>query len=107
MSYLARITNGLVQGSAPLTEVEKASGFTLAATDHRKSFICAGTFTITLPALAALGNGFECEIINDGSGDVTIAGATSVVVGVGEMAVVKEASGKQIVILGAFTVVRS
>ncbi len=52
--------------------VSKAAGFTAALADFQRSFICSGTFTISLAAAAALGDGWFCEIKNNGSGIITI-----------------------------------
>lgn len=91
----------------PTFEAVRSSGFTLAATDTGKRFVCTATLTVTLPALTVLGNGFTCEVINGGAGDVTIAGATSIVLDPADVAIVMEANGKQRVIRGLSEVLRS
>ena len=91
----------------PIGQDVCSADFILAASDLKKRLICTTTLTITLPSLGVLGDGFVCEIVNDGPGDVTIKGAASVVLDPDDIAIVMEANGKQRVIRGLSEVLRS
>lgn len=52
--------------------VSKTGAFTVAREDLGKTFLCSGTFTVTLTAAASLGNGFVVTIRNTGGGTLTI-----------------------------------
>ncbi|MFA6415027.1 MAG: hypothetical protein WC217_02650 [Candidatus Paceibacterota bacterium] len=90
-----------------IPETLKGIGFTLAATDSGKRFVATAAITVTVPALGTLGNGFECEIINDSGGSVTIdgPGATNVTVADGEVVCIMEVNSKQRVVKGSSTVI--
>ena len=63
--------------------------------------------TITVPTVGVLGNGFECEIVNDSGASVVIdgPGATNVTMSSGDIATVLEFNGKQRVVSGAGTLI--
>ena len=96
-----------LQAGGTFVEDTQGTSFTLAAADNGKRLVATAGITITLPALATLGNGFECVVVNDSGSDVTIAGATSVVLDAHDVASIMEANGKQRVIKGLSVVVRS
>ena len=50
----------------------KTSGFTVAAADIGKTFLCSGTFSVAFDAASALTSSFYCTIINTGSGSITL-----------------------------------
>jgi hypothetical protein len=54
------------------TTVAKTAAFTVSPGDDGRTFTCTGTFTITLAAAALFGNGFIFNIVNAGTGTVTI-----------------------------------
>lgn len=90
-----------------IVETTKSSGFTLAATDNGKRIVCTAVLTITVPALGTLEDGFECEIVNDSGGTVTIngPGTTNVSMSDGDVACLLEVNGKQRVVKGPSTVI--
>jgi hypothetical protein len=90
-----------------LVETNKSSGFTLAATDNGKRFVATAAITFTVPTVGTLGNGFECEIVNDSGGTVTIdgPGSTNVSLADGEIASILEVNSKQRVAKGPSTVI--
>src|SRR5579863_2247428 len=69
---------GINQG--PLVETTISSNYTLAATDNGTRIVVTSAVTITVPTVGTLQNGFECELVNDSGGTVTIdgPGATNV-----------------------------
>ena len=48
------------------------AGFNIAPADSRRIFLCSGTFTITMDALAGFSSSFGVEICNIGTGVITI-----------------------------------
>ncbi len=95
----------------PVSEVAKSSGYTLATTDNGTRIVVTSAVTITVPALGTLAAGFECELVNNSGGTVTIdgPGATNVTMSDGDVACVLEyVSGgttKQLVVKGSGTVI--
>jgi hypothetical protein len=57
-------------------QATKSTAYTLAATDSGTRIPCTGTWTLTVPVAATLGNGFSAEIICL-SGAVTVDGPGS------------------------------
>ena len=47
------------------------------AAHHRRTLFCTSALTLTAPAAATLGDGFECRVVNVSSGTVTLAGLTT------------------------------
>lgn len=85
---------------APLAEaflVGKSSNYTALLADYGVTFLCTSTFTLALTAAATLGDGWFCEVRNDGSGVITIDpnsseqidGATTLTLQPGESCVVR------------------
>ena len=91
----------------PLVETSKSAIYTLATTDNGTRIVVTAAVTITVPAVGTLGNGFECEIVNDSGGSVTIdgPGGTNVTMSSGDIATVLEFNSKQRVISGAGTLI--
>jgi len=91
----------------PLVETSKSAIYTLATTDNGTRIVTTAAVTITVPTVGTLGNGFECEIVNDSGGTVTIdgPGATNVSMSDGDVACVLEVNGKQRVISGSSTLI--
>ena len=58
----------------PIVETSQSAIYTLAATDNGERIVVTAAVTITVPTVGTLGNGFECEIVNDSGGTVTIDG---------------------------------
>ena len=87
----------------PLLETSKSANYTLAATDNGTRIVATAALTVTVPAVGTLGNGFECELINDSGGSVTIdgPGAANVVMSNGDIATILEFNSKQRVASGA------
>ncbi len=50
----------------------KSGAYTVVLGDHRTLFNCTGTFTMSLTSAATLADGFEFDIYNSGSGNITI-----------------------------------
>lgn len=96
---------GLNKG--PVVETPKTANFTLAATDNGTRIVVTEEITITVPALGTLDDGFECEIVNDAGGTVTLdgPGGTNVDMADGEVACLLEVNGKQRVVKGASVVI--
>lgn len=90
-----------------IVESNKTTGYTLLPADNGKRIVCTAAFTITVPAVGTLGNGFECEIINDSGGTVVIdgPGATNVSLSNNDVACIIEANSKQRVSYGVSTVI--
>ena len=90
-----------------VVETLKSSGYTLTAADAGKRFVATSAITITAPAVGTLGDGFECEIINDSAGSVTLdgPGSTNVTLAAGEIACLLEVNSKQRVVKGTSTVI--
>lgn len=98
-------TGGINKG--PVVETLQGSGFTLAATDNGTRIVATAAITITVPALGTLADGFECEIVNDSGGTVTLdgPGGTNVSLDDGDIACLLEVNGKQRVVKGASTII--
>lgn len=64
----------LIRGPQRMTSevYSKTGAFTVAKEDVGKTFVCSGTFTISLTAAASLGSGFLFGIRNDGTGVLTV-----------------------------------
>ncbi len=90
-----------------MVEIEKSTGYTLAASDAGKRHVCTVALTITVPAVGTLGDGFEVEIVNDSGGTVTIngPGATNISLADGHVASILEVNSKQRVVKGSSTVI--
>jgi hypothetical protein len=90
-----------------LVETSKSAIYTLATTDNGTRIVVTAAVTITVPAVGTLGNGFECEIINDSGGTVTIdgPGATNATMNNGDVATILEVNSKQRVVWGASTLI--
>lgn len=58
---------------ATLLRSAKTTSYTVDLTDNGKLIDCtSGTFTVTLPAAATAGNGFNVRVLNSGSGTITV-----------------------------------
>ena len=90
-----------------LVETSKSAIYTLATTDNGTRIVVTAAVTITVPTVGTLGNGFECEIVNDSGGSVIIdgPGATNVTMNNGDVACVLEVNSKQRVMSGASTLI--
>jgi hypothetical protein len=90
-----------------IVEVSKSSGYTLTAAENGKRIICTAALTLTVPSVGTLGGGFECEVVNDSGGTVTIdgPGSTNVSMSDGEVACILEVNSKQRVVKGASTII--
>lgn len=90
-----------------VVELVKTSGYTITAADAGKRLVATSAITITVPSVGTLGDGFECEVINDSAGSVTFngPGATNVTLAAGEIACLLEVNSKQRVVKGASTVI--
>ena len=90
-----------------IIESTKGSGYTLTAENNSQRIVATAAITITVPAVGTLDDGFECEIVNDSGGTVTIdgPGSTNVTMADGEVACILEVNGKQRVVKGASTVI--
>ena len=90
-----------------MVETLKSSGYTLAAADNGKRHVATAAITITVPALGTLDDGFECEIVNDSDGIVTIngPGTTNVSLDSGDIACILEVNGKQRVVKGPSSII--
>ncbi|QWG24148.1 hypothetical protein KMZ93_04255 [Bradyrhizobium sediminis] len=91
----------------PLVETSKSAIYTLATTDNGTRIVVTAAVTITVPAVGTLGNGFECEIVNDSGGTVTIdgPGSTNYSMPDGDIVSILEVNSKQRVLGGASTVI--
>lgn len=60
-----------------------------------------------MPTVGTLGNGFECEVVNDSGGTVTIdgPGSTNVSLADSEIACILEVNSKQRVVKGPSTLI--
>jgi hypothetical protein len=90
-----------------LVETSKSAIYTLATTDNGTRIVVTAAVTITVPAVGTLGNGFECEIVNDSGGTVVIdgPGSTNYSMNNGDVACVLEVNSKQRVVSGASTII--
>jgi hypothetical protein len=88
-----------------LVETSQGTNYTLATTDNGTRIVVTAAVTITVPIVGTLGNGFECELVNDSGGTVTIdgPGATNVPMNNGDVACVLEVNTKQRVVSGPST----
>jgi hypothetical protein len=90
-----------------IDETYQSVNYTLATTDNGTRIVVTAAVTITAPTVGTLGNGFECEIINDSGGTVTIAGAgsTNVTLSDGNVVCLLEVNSKQRVVMGSSTLI--
>ena len=90
-----------------LVETSKSAIYTLATTDNGTRIVVTAAVTITVPTVGTLGNGFECEIVNDSGGTVTIdgPGATNATLSNGDVACILEVNAKQRVVQGTSTLI--
>lgn len=90
-----------------LVETSQSGIYTLATTDNGTRIVVTAAVTITVPAVGTLGNGFECEIVNDSGGTVTIdgPGATNASLSDGDVACILEVNSKQRVVSGPSTLI--
>jgi len=90
-----------------VVETSQSTNYTLATTDNGTRIVVTSAVTITVPAVGTLGNGFECEIVNDSGGTVILdgPGSTNVSMNSGDVACILEVNGKQRVISGASTLI--
>lgn len=90
-----------------LVETSKSAIYTLATTDNGTRIVVTAAVTITVPTVGTLGNGFECEIVNDSGGSVVIdgPGTTNVTMSNGDVACVLEVNSKQRVVSGSSTLI--
>ena len=104
---VAHSEGGINKG--PVVETGKTESFTVATTDNGTRMVATAEITITMPSVGTLGDGFECEIVNDSGGSVTIdgPGTTNVTMADGEVACVLEVNSKQRVVKGASVVISS
>lgn len=86
-----------------IVEVSKSTGFTLTVAENGKRIICTAALTLTVPSVGTLGAGFECEVVNDSGGTVTIdgPGSTNVAMSDGDIANILEVNSKQRVVRGS------
>jgi hypothetical protein len=91
----------------PIVETSQSAIYTLAATDNGERIVVTAAVTITVPTVGTLGNGFECEIVNDSGGTVTIdgPGVTNVSMNDGDVACILEVNTKQRVVKGSTTII--
>jgi hypothetical protein len=91
---------GIASAAIRVTEVSKATGFTLTAADRGKRFTCTTVLTVVVPAAAVLGSNFTCEIFADstlGEDDritFTVPGPDTVFLGRGRTFTVATVGGK-------------
>lgn len=92
---------------ATIPETNKSSAYTITAADNGKRLVATAAITVTVPAVGTLGSGFECELVNDSGGTVTIdgPGSTNVSMSDGEIACILEVNSKQRVAKGSSTVI--
>jgi len=90
-----------------LVETSQSTNYTLATTDNGTRIVVTAAVTITTPTVGTLGNGFECEIVNDSGGTVVIdgPGATNVSMSDGDVVCVLEVNTKQRVVSGTSTLI--
>lgn len=96
---------GINQG--PLVETAISASYAVQASDNGTRLVVTSPATITVPAVGTLQNGFECELVNDSGGTVTIdgPGATNVSMSNGDVACLLEVNGKQRVVSGPSTLI--
>lgn len=102
-----QLKTSLNTGRFYIPEDIKSASFTLSGSDNGCRIVCTASLTITLPAVGQLGNGFECEVVNDSGGPVVIdgPGVTDVTMDDADIACILEAGGKQRVAVGPSTVI--
>lgn len=89
-----------------IVETSKSANYTLASTDNGTRIVVTSAVTITIPSVGTLANGFECEIVNDSTGNTTLTGpSSSVIMLPGDIASILEVNSKQRVIRGSSIVV--
>ncbi len=98
-------STGLNKGAVP--EATHGADYTLAAIDNGTRLVVTAASTISVPAVGTLGDGFECEIVNDSGSTVTIdgPGSTNVSMSDGDVACILEVNSKQRVVKGASIVI--
>ena len=63
------------QANAALRRVEEAASTTLTFVRHHRAVVtCPNAITLTVASFAEVGDGFECEVVNVGTGVVTFGG---------------------------------
>jgi hypothetical protein len=86
-------TNWIIRAPLASTLVEtKSSAYTLAVSDYGRTLLLSGTWTLSVTAVATLGDGWHVELVNTGTGVITIDpnasetidGATTMVLTPGE-----------------------
>lgn len=97
------VSSSDVTASGLLVETTLGTNYTVAASDAGKRLVATASITLTVPAVGTLGDGFECEVVNDSGSTVTIngPGATDSVMDDGDVATLLEANGAQRVVRGA------
>lgn len=102
-----RIATSLDTGRLQFPETSISAAYTLTTGDNGCRVVATAALTITVPAVGTLGSGFECEVVNDSGGTVTIdgPGASNVDTTDGQVAAVLEVNGKQRVVVGDSTVI--
>jgi hypothetical protein len=95
---------GLNKGA--LVETIIGSPYTVSGTDNGTRLVVTAGVTLTVPAVGTLGNGFECEIVNDSGDTVTLEGPNDEVeLEDGDIACLVEANGKLRVAKGASSLI--
>lgn len=74
MLYAAGLSVLKVAPNAVLPTQTITGAHTATAADHDVTFICTGTFTFTLPAVADVPDGYSLTILNKGLGVITVDG---------------------------------
>jgi hypothetical protein len=75
-NYATTVTNALATKAAlNATILPKTTTYQVAGSDNNKIIECSGTFTVTFPN--SLDTGFQCVIVNVGTGVITLAAATT------------------------------
>ena len=96
-------------GNPKVVQQLKSANYTLAASDNGTRIVATtASITITTPTVGTLTSSFECEIVNDSGGSITIdgtSGSTNVTMADGEVATIMEVNGKQRVAKGSTTVI--
>jgi hypothetical protein len=90
-----------------ILELLKTASYSLTPADDGRRHVITAALTITVPAPGALGNGFECEIVNDSGASVMVTGVSSVTLMNGDVVSLMEANGKQRVVKGSSTIISS
>jgi hypothetical protein len=87
--------------------VPKSADFAVTHDLAEDLLVATAALTVTLPTPGALGNGFQCDIVNDSGGNVVIDGpaVTNVTLADGHIATIYESDYKQRVVNLATTVV--